>query len=180
MKFLYYLGAIPLFFVLGITLFLVKRNWMIVHWVPSYRRSDDISGVLNKKIAPKKKINLYFFKGEALKKEEVSLVWLSSKAEILKLIIGNWLTLVYEERILAKRVRIESVALASFEQEAYVSFDQVPFLQESSIHKKMQLLNALRRTIDSSGLGIQSLVFLVRHEPMVDDHLDFSQPWPVG
>ena len=60
-----------------------------------------------------------------------------------------------------------------------ISFDQLPFLREWSIQKKWQLLDGLSRTISACELEIQSLAFLVRHETMQDDHLDFSQPWPV-
>ena len=124
-----------------------------------------------------KSVTLYFWKDAVLKKEDVFLVWLSSKAEILQQLVGNWLTLVYEERILEKRVGVESVALSSSEQEMYLSFDQLPFVPKWSINKKIKLINGLQKTIDDAGLGIQKVVFLVRHEPMIDEHLDFSQPW---
>jgi len=176
-KLILYISLSLLCFSIGIGLFLVRRNWMLIYWVPTYARSDDISGILNKKIALKKNINLFFYKDNSLKKEETSFVWLSSKAEILKLIIGNWLTLVYEERILEKRIRVESVALSSSEQEAYISFDQSLFLQEWPIHKKAQVLDGLCKTVDEAGLNIQNIMFLVDHEPLEDDHLDFSQPF---
>lgn len=167
------------FFVLGAVFFLVRRNWLLVHWVPAYKVSDDISGVLGKKVAPKKNIFLYYWRDDDLKKERVNFVWLDNKAEILKLIVGNWLTYMYEERVLEKKVGVDSVSLSMSEQEAYVSFDQIPFLREWSIHKKWRLLDGLLRTVGDAGLGIEKIIFLVRHEIMRDDHLDFSQPWPV-
>jgi hypothetical protein len=178
-KYLIYVFLSILCFFVGVTLFLVKRDWLILHWVPSYKRSEDISGVLGKKVAPKKNIKFYYWKDEQLKNEENSLVWLSGKGEITKLIVGNWLSFIYEERILGKRVGIESAALDSTEQVAYLSFDQALFLREWSLHKKWQLLDGLLRTIADSGLGIQKIVFLAKNEPMSDDQLDFSQPWPV-
>jgi len=178
-KYLIYFCLSVTFFTLGIGFFLLKRNWIILHWVPGYNLSEDVSGVLGKKIAPKRTVALYYWKEGSLKKELVSFVWLSSKAESLKLLVGNWLTFVYEERILGKKVGVDSVALSISEQEVYISFDQILFLREWSIHRKWQLLDSLCRTISASGLGIAKLIFLVGHESMVDDHLDFSQPWPV-
>jgi hypothetical protein len=168
-----------IFFVVGACFFLVRQNWLVVHWVPSYSRSEDAFGVLGKKTAPKKTVSLMFWKDGKLQKETASFLWLASKAEIVKLVLGNWLTLLYEERVLAKGVNIESVALSSSEQEVYISFDQLPFLREWSIQKKWQLLDGLSKTVCACGLGVRLLVFLVRHETMQDDQLDFSQPWPV-
>lgn len=169
-----------LFFLLGVGLFLVKRDWIILHWVPSYKRSEDISEALGKKVAPKKITPLFYWYEDKLKQSEESFVWLASKTERLRLLVGSWLTLLYEERILEKRVRIESVALSQTEQEGYLSFDQVPFLSEWPIYKKWRLLDGLCRTVEAAGLDMQTLIFLVRNEPMTDEHLDFSHPWPVS
>lgn len=167
------------FFVFGTFFFLFKRDWLIVHWVPGYKRSDNVSYLLKKRIAPKKNIKFYFWKNEDLKNEESSFVLLSNKADNLKLVISTWLSFVYEERVLNKKVGIDSVALSVCEQIAYLSFDQGLLDREWSIRKKWHLLDGLCKTIVGSGQQISNLVFLVNHQSMIDDHLDFSQPWPV-
>jgi len=168
------------FFCVGALFFLVKRKWLIVRWVPGYKRSDSVSYLLKKRISPKRKVNFYFWKNDDLKNEESSFVLLSSKAENLKLIVGNWLSFLYEERILDKKVGIESVALSVCGQIAYLSFDKNLLGREWSIEKKWRLLDGLSKTIDSSNFGVSKLLFLKGHQPMTDDHLDFYQPWVVG
>jgi len=167
-------------FFLGVTVLLVKRNWLIVHWVPSYARSDASVSVSNKHVVHRKKITMYYWKDDTLKQEEDSCIWGAGKAEDLKLLVGNWLLFLYEERILGKRVSLQSVALNASEQEAFLSFDHAPFSRDWSIHKKWQVLDGLCRTIKGLELEIQLVLFLVNHEIMSDDHLDFSQPWPIG
>lgn len=177
---IYFVILIFTFFAFGCGLFLMKRKWLIVHWVPSYKKSETLAETLEKQVVPKKNIQFYYWQDDALKSTEEPLVWLASKTERIKLLVGNWLTHLYEERVLGKKIRIESVALSSTEQEVYLSFDQSLFLPEWPIIAKWRIIDALSRTIQSSDLGIKTIVFLVGHEQMTDAHLDFSQPWPVG
>ena len=167
-------------FFLGMTVLLVKRSWLIVHWVPGYARSEASVSSSSKHIVHRKDVTLYYWKDGKVKKEIDSCICGAGKAEDIKLVVGNWLSFLYEERVLGKRVGIQSVALSASEQEAFFSFDHVPFAREWSIRKKWQLLDGLCRTIAALDLEIQSVLFLVNHEHMNDDHLDFSQPWVVG
>jgi len=167
-------------FSIGILLFFFNRHWLLVYWVPSYNRSEDVTAQVSKKVSPKKQVDLYFAKDGAMKKEPSSFVSCASKAENLKLIIGNWLSLLYEERILEKRVGIGTVSLGSSAHTAYLSFDQSPLQREWSIYKKKRLLDGLCKTIERSRLGIQSLIFLVNNEQMRDEHLEFSRPYTIS
>lgn len=166
-------------FFLGLLTLLVKRHWLIVHWVPAYTRSDVSVSQSSKHIVHRKKIALYYWKEDGLKREVDSFVWRGDVAEDLKVIVGSWLSFLYEERVLPKRVGLESIALGKSKHELFLSFNHYPFVRSWSIRNKWQLLNGLCRTIVGLNLGVQTILFLVNHEQMQDDHLDFSQPWPV-
>ena len=180
-----------IFFILGTLLFLVRRSWLIVHWVPSYSARKLKTDVFEDKQPHKKNIFLFYWDGECFKKEKQVFVWLPREGKVsgrlnipwkmgpFKRIVSNWLTLMYEEQIVSKKIAVESVAFSSSGQEVYISFDQPLFLPEWSIYHKWNILIGLRRTIFESGLKIQKITFLVKNEPMQDDHLDFSQPWSV-
>lgn len=175
---LYILATILSFFI-GAFLFFINRNWLVISWIPGYSRSENAASILRLKVCAKKKLPCYYWNDGVIKKQNTSVVFRSNPAEILQLLISNWLVLLYEERILEKTVCVESLSLSSSEQEVYLSFDQSPFLRTWSIEKKWQLFDGLCRTIADSNLGIQTIVFFVNHEPMRDDHLDFSHPWPI-
>lgn len=147
--------------------------------MPGYAKSKNASDRLRQKISPKKDIKCFYWKDDRLCSESVSCVLRSNKAESIKLIVSSWLSLLYEERVLEKIVEIESVALGSSEQMVYLSFDKNILKREWSIQKKWRVLSGLCKTIMESELGIQNIIFLVGHQSMVDDHLDFSRPWPV-
>lgn len=175
----YYLLLVSGCFFLGMMVFLFKRSWLIMHWVPGYARSDVSVSPVSKHIVHRKKLALYYWKDDQLKREVDSFVWRGDAYEDLKIMVGSWLSFLYEERVVRKRVSLESIALGASKQDLLVSFDHYPFEKDWSIRKKWQFLDGLCRTIAGVNLGVQSILFLVNHERLQDDHLDFSQPWPV-
>lgn len=178
-KYKWYVFFAILLFCFGVILFFVKRSWLIVYWVPTYSRSENASIQLRQKISPRKIITRWYWRDEQLRSEQTSFVLRTNTAENLRLVLGTWISLLYEERILERMVEVESVALEPLETLAYLSFDQHFLKREWSIRKKWQILDGLCRTIADSNFGIQNIVFLVGHQPMLDDHLDFSRPWPI-
>jgi len=174
----YFLSGFFLFF-LGVFLFFINRNWFIIHWVPGYNKSENITKILKKRLSKKKEISCFYWNDEKLKKHNFDVVLRDNGLENLRLVVGNWLSLLYEERVLEKSIHLNFSALSASEQEVYLSFDQGLFVREWSINKKWQLLDGLCKTISEADLGIHKIIFLVNYEPMRDDHLDFSQPWPV-
>jgi len=168
-----------LLFFCGTLLFFIKQNWLIIHWVPGYSGSRATAKIISKKMPLKKKITLYYWKDGVRKREQSSFISLLNKTDDLKLLVGDWLLFLYEERVLSKRIKIETVALSSSKQEAYLSFNQSLCAREWSIRKKWQLINGLCQTIAHAHVGVRSLFFLTNNEAMSDEHLDFSRSWPV-
>jgi len=167
-------------FLFGIFLLLLQRNWLIIRWVPGYERAAISFSSEKKHRVQRKEVALYYWKDEKIKKEVDSCIWREGgknsllEGDNIKLVVGNWLSFLYEERVLRKRVGLQSVAICDSEQELLMSFDQAFFARGWSIRSKWQFLDGLCRTIGGLGLQIQSVLFLVNHEEMSDDHLDFS------
>ena len=164
---------------MGSLFFLIQRNWLIIYWALGASEEGKTLMQPKKDIVLRKKVKLYCWKDELVFVENVTLIWFCDKADNIKHLVNYWLSFLYEERILDRRVNVESVGLSEFKQEVYLSFDQFPFNREWSIYKKWRLIEALNQTISHASMGIKSMVYLVAHQPMVDEHLDFSLAWPI-
>lgn len=166
-------------FSLGALVFFIKRRWLIVNWVPSYSKSFAVERSLKKDRSFRRSLSVIFWKDGNLKKESIPVVLFSDKGENLKIIIGAWLSFLNDERVLQKRLKVGSVSVCESGQEAYISFDQVILSREWSINKKWQIIDGICKTVYNFDPEIKYLNFLVRHEPMIDDHLDFTTHWSV-
>lgn len=163
----------------GVLFFLINRKWLIIQlgFYPSAQQYT--TSVTNSDIAAKK-ISLYFYKQEAWQKREVSFLWQTDNQEHnLTQLIKSWLSLLQDEHILPSNITLESVALSSSGNEAYVSFDRSIFLAEWPIIKKWFVLEGLFRTMYHAEMVVQTITLLVNQKPMYDEHIDFSQPLPV-
>ena len=83
-----------------------------------------------------------------------------------------------EERILEKRVYVDSVALSK-DNQIFFSFDCNPLEKEWSIFKKWNFIESILKTISYADLKFRGVNFLVNHQILEDDHLDFSVEWPL-
>ncbi len=178
-KYIIYSSLTLFFLLIGSTFFLVQRNWLIVQWTLGSFEQEEIANQTKQDVVLRKKVDLYYWKDDKFFSEETTFIWFANKAENLKHLINNWLSFLHEERITEKKVSLETVFLAESDQQAYFSFDQSPMEKEWSTFKKWHFIESMFKTIRQSGLNIKYVVFLVGHQQMEDDHLDFSQPWPV-
>lgn len=166
-------------FFAGGVVFLINRNWIIIQIpIQIFQEKEDFLKI-KKNVVLRKKVNLYYWKDEKFNSEKVDMVWFAKKAENLKHLVNNWLSFLQEERIINKNVYLESASLSESEQEVYLSFDQVPFLRDWSTFDKLCFMESLLKTIGNVDLGIRYVIFLVGHQQMEDDHLDFFKPWPI-
>jgi hypothetical protein len=168
-----------LFLFVGMFFFLLQRNWLIIRWVGFWGK-EKISTEVKKNISTKKIIRLFYWKDDRFQNEEVSVVWFKNVSENIKHTINNWLAFLYEERILARTVLLESVAVADGGAVAILSFDQSFLSREWSIQKKWRTIESLLKTLSQAKFSIQSIMFLVKYHKMEDDHIDFSRTWPMG
>ena len=126
----------------------------------------------------KKQITLHYFHGDKWKAEKQDMLWSESAEKNIFQIINAWLTILDEERIVAKKIALQS-ALISTAGCVYLSFDNNVTGKEETIFKKWMVIEGLLKTIAANNIAVQQVQFLVQHQPLHDAHLDFSLPWPV-
>jgi len=171
----YILFPIP-FFILGMLFLAYNRGWIILRF-PSYRH--EVTQTAQNLRAHKKKVKLAFWHNKRWHSEAVEILQTEDEAHTLQHLINSWLTLLDEDKIMEKKVTLQS-ALLSPNKEAYLSFDRNPFDEKNTTYEKWMWIEGLLKTIKQAGIQTQSIHFLVHHQPMQDYHLDFSNPWPLS
>ncbi len=162
----------------GVLFYLKQQGMLIVLW--SSRPAISTLSSLQKNIVIRKKVFLYFCKTTTFEHASVEILWAQDNhQENLNNLIGNWITQLQEEKIISRYVTLESVAYSSLSREGIISFSQSPLEPQWSIMQKWYCLESLGKTIKEAGIPITSLIFLVNNQPMEDDHLDISHPWPL-
>lgn len=163
--------------IIGGLFFLIQQNWVLIHW--SFGKTYH-TPVIKKDATWRKPIKLYFWKNEKYNTEDATILWNDQNTtHNLKQIVQHWLICNQDEKNIKPSTTHEGVVLSTFGQ-AYLSFNQSILSKEWSIHKKWSVLESLFKTIRTTDIQVQALVFLVNNEPMEDDHIDFSQPFPIG
>jgi len=166
-------------FVGGSIFFLIQRNWLIINFSPRLLENRSIKRIIKNKINLSQKVKLYYWHDDKFIFEEKDFVKRSNKSDSLRNLVNNWLLFLHLERVISKKVVLDSVCLDQTEQQAFFSFDQIPYDTNWSIFKKWHFIESLFKTIKDAQININSIIFLVNHEKMHDNHLDFSQPWPI-
>ncbi len=160
---------------LGGILFYSIYNELIIFHLPSKRGEQQIT----QGKAYRKNIPLIYWKHDAFITEEKELLITLHTQRTLLDIMTSWLHLLEEERILQKRVSVQSIMLDASGSEASISFDRNPLGKEYSTYQKLMTLEGLLKTIKESSLPLTSVRLLVNYKTINDPHLDFSHPWPI-
>lgn len=156
--------------------FSYNQQWVIIR-MPSLTLA---SQVLEKNTSVSKKtIKRIFWKHNHWNSEESELLWSSESAENIKQLISSWLKVLDEEKILEKRISIQTVVMCSSAQQVFISFDRNPFDKKQSTYEKLLFIEGMLKTLRENGIKISWIQLLVHHKPLIDYHLDFSNPWPI-
>lgn len=126
----------------------------------------------------KKNVKLYGWRHDKWHHESVELIWSEDMVDTLSRLIPAWLTMLEEEKMDQKKISLQSITISPHGQ-AYLSLDRNPFTKEASTFEKLMWVESLLKTIRDNGINLQSIQFLVHHQPLQDYHLDFSNPWPL-
>ncbi|MFH1644192.1 MAG: hypothetical protein ABIA74_03390 [bacterium] len=175
----FFIFVVFIAFISGSALFLINRELIVVKWNGDFFNQHEEVDETKKNLILRKNLNLYYWQDEKFNIEIINTVWFSQKSENIKHIVNQWLSFLHDERIIDKKIYLESASLTETEQEVYLSFDQIPLLRDWSIFNKLCFIQSLLKTINKSGIGIQKVFFLVDHQVMEDDHLDFSAFWSI-
>lgn len=127
----------------------------------------------------KKKVNRIYWNNDVWRHEDTELLWPENISNALLYLITSWLALLDEEKIMDKKVTVQSVIVSPSQNDVYISFDRNPFTKKQSTYEKLMWIEGILKTIRETGTKVQNIHFLVHHQPVHDFHLDFSNPWPV-
>jgi len=129
----------------------------------------------------KKVVKLIFWHEEAWHTEDVDVIWSDTNmVHNIHLIINRWLSVLDEEKVMDKKVTLQSVILSPSSREAFLSFDRNPLKFEDAAYVKLMWCEGLLKTIRDNGIPIESLRFLVHHAPLDDEHIDLAFSWPIS
>jgi hypothetical protein len=156
--------------------FAYNYNWIIFQY-PS-KTGHRIASTCSTN-ASKRTIKRIFWNHGKWHHESADIIWSENKAETIQHLINSWLTLLDEEKIMTKKVSVQSVIISSSGAEAYISFDRNPFDKRSSTYHKSMWIEGLLKTLRDNSIKVQTIQCLVHHQPMHDVHLDFESPWPL-
>ena len=127
-----------------------------------------------------RKITKFFvWNGETYVTEEKEILYSDNTIRTLENIVSSWLTVLEEEKLMPKKVSLQSIMISSSGKEAYISFDRNPLTKDKSIYHKIKWIEGLLKTFKESKLSIESVHFLVHAKPLNDVHLDFNHSWPL-
>jgi len=129
--------------------------------------------------AAKKQVNLHYWHQHAWHIETRDIIWKKDVGRNLTLLINNWLNVLDEEKVIEKKITVQTALLSPSGHEAYISFDRNPLHKEVSIFEKWMLLEGMLKTIRANQIPVQQVRLLVHHQLLHDTHLDFSKAWPV-
>jgi len=167
------------FISIGLLSFFLYQDILVVRWMRQTSLDARMLAYSKKHVSVRKSLPFYFWRDERLCKEMRDFLWHDDQTENFRAITGNWLSFLYDERAITKLVSVEASALSDLEHEVYLSLDQSPFERDWPIFKKWHLVDALGKTLRGVSDKVQTFVLLVDGRPMVDEHLDFSQGWPI-
>jgi hypothetical protein len=163
---------------IGILMFLIQRNWLIIYW--NFDSVENQIQPQKQDTSSRKKTRIYFWKDEKFKHEDTVIIWnADTKSENLKHLINAWLSSILDERIISKKIDLETVTVSTQGQDAVISLSQTFSWQEWSIFKKYKFIESLLKTIKEAEHDINSVYLLVNGKPLEDTHLNFLQPWPT-
>ncbi len=166
-------------FCAGIFFFLLYRDFVIIKWVGS-QGARQLAKLRKGAAVTRKEVKYYFFKDDTVYFEEGIMIWdTSSPTKNIKLLISDWLVCLQGEKQISPTVFLNSVAFSFGKESVFLNFNKSFFSKNSSIHHKWQLIESLLRTMRGAGVTVQSVRFFVDDKLLRDDHLDFSQPWPI-
>jgi len=175
MKFTTLLNLIIIFFIIGIAMYAYQKEW-IIFILPT--ETISITEAFHQDIEHHN-VTIFFFKHNQWNKEEINIIWSSDIAQNAKTIVNNWLMLLEDEKIIDKDIQVVS-AIITPSKELFLSFNKDPFNKQESTYTKLMIIHGLLKTIHINKIQIQSIRFLIHHQTLIDDHLNFSISWPIS
>ena len=163
--------------VIGIIFHAYQKEWIIL-LLPHQTTDSPVQNQSEEITYTPKKIVLFFFKHEKWHTENNSVIWSSNVTENVKMLTNNWLTLLEDEKIIDTDTQVTS-AIITENKELFLSFNKDLFDKQDATLTKLMIIESLLKTLRENKIPAQSVRFLVHHQTMTDDHLNFSISWPI-
>ena len=164
-------------FMTGLTWYAYQKEWIII-LLPHQTTHVQAASNANDTTFSQQKITLFFWKHQEWHKEQISIIWSFDLATNIKTITHNWITLLEDEKLIDTDIQLLS-AIVTGNKELFLSYNKNLFHEQSSTYDKLMLIHSLLKTLHENKILIQSVRFLVHHQIMNDDHLNFSISWPI-
>ncbi|MGZ6250885.1 MAG: hypothetical protein ACXWL2_02555 [Candidatus Chromulinivorax sp.] len=167
-------------FIAGLFLYAYQNEYIIVNFQKKQNLISDQNEQLDQKVIYNEhKLKIYFYKNEKWYKEETQLLWSSDITTNIIALINAWIAVVEEEKIIDTDIQLLSAIICP-NKEVLLSFNKNIFFDQASTFTKLMIIHALLKTLQESKLPIQSIRFLVQHQILTDDHLNFTISWPIN
>ena len=171
----YITAAIIACFSFGLSFFIYQKQW-IVFLLP-FNTTHYKPEIFEQKIN-RKEVSLFFWKHNEWQTESTTLIWSSDVARNTKLLVNTLLILLEDEQIVNKDIQVVSAAISN--KEIFLSLNKHLFHQSDATYTKLMIIESILKTIRHNKVPIQSIRFLIHHEPIHDDHFNFEISWPIS
>jgi hypothetical protein len=159
----------------GIILFALQQEYILIRFSkPSIQIHN------SETMSPTKKIvYLYLWQPTGWRTEQQEILWGNDTASNARLLITAWLTVAYEEHMLATTVTVQSCALSTSGQELYISLSHNPLEKDQPMITKWMFIEGLLKTVRENKLPLQTVHVLDQYQPLKDPHISSDLPWPI-
>jgi N-acetylmuramoyl-L-alanine amidase len=127
----------------------------------------------------RKTLTLFWYTQKELTQENTDCIWSKSTSTNIATVISTWLSYMQDEDLLNKRIKLETVAVTPNGNEALVSFSHTLFEPSSTSIKKWYCIESLFATLKPLFPELKTIRFLVRNQPLHDEHIDCSVSLPI-
>lgn len=178
-----YLKLSLITFSLGILFLALQKEWIVIR--SPFTPQHNLALIRQNLVSSKKNLGLYYWANQRWNCETTEAISTSNHTKDLKHLVSSWLNLLTEEKILCQKPALQSVLMDQQTKNLYLSFDRTLFTGTESTKEKLLIIESLLKTVReyqatlSANKFIETVTFLVSHQPLSDPHLDFTISWPI-
>lgn len=178
-------------FSLGVLFLARQKEWLILR--SPFASCDNLALAQHSLDSTKQNLVIYYWVNQHWNSELIDTINSSNSTKNLKQLVTSWLNLLSEEKILCQKPALQSVLIDQKTNNLYLSFDRALFMGSESTKEKLLIIESLLKTIrehqitqpvnkfaSANQIPIETITFLVLHQPMPDSHLDFTISWPIS
>jgi hypothetical protein len=159
---------------MSLLLFAYHKEYIILNFQKTNKNESQANA------AQKQNVTLHFWHQNEWHTEHVSLLFSDNTVSNMQQLVSRWAQLLSEEKIIKKKVTLQSATLTFDKQELIISFDRAPWNKEWGTYDKWMTIEGFLKTIRNVDPSIKKVRFLVNQQPISDPHLDFTNPWPIN